>query len=444
MIVKETNGKETFLSPRYSSRDEARAHCDAINPIRARGGATVRVALCGPANAILSDTLFSGVEKAAGVKKDIATAHETIVRAKSLLTAAPRGLVDERAIRQSINDLNLNCDVNLHDRAAEAFQELGRELQRLSNLSVDIDGLGRLSGDEPVTPHDALLASNQRAALVTKLETMAVKIRRCGSAALSRKGPRMKPDSNHRYAIQQGDQRLKVGSTPNGLQKGITNLLALSESQDPFTAMQEWEWAGEEIDTLDKRFPVRCEFCHTTNLLKAYLVMNRKNSNSAWVGSECVVRYTRPEGTSTVEEARSRFNHDLRQKHRMETIQRLIAELLQDAKGKISFDDLEALHKAVRNYFGVRDVADIRWANYHDHMSEIVGVPWSQFDSSPETKRDAALIYSALFAPQKVLRRRTTRKEPDVRQFVGGRRRQVSITIARGEHTRPADRGISD
>ena len=443
VIVKEAAGKEIFLSPRYSCRDEAKAHCEAISSIRARGGASVRVALCGPGNVILSDALFSAVGKVESANQGVATAHETVAHAKSLLHAAERGLADAKAIGQCIDNLSKFCDVHLSNRVVDAYHELDKELLRL--WSADMTGLGPFGGGEAEAFRDALLASNQRAALVARLQAMAVQIRRSESGT-ARRAPREalrgKSTSNHRYIVQRTSQSLSAGKGKNGLQKGLPNLLALSVSQDAKIAMSEWEWSGEEIDSTDKQFPEWCEFCHAKGIEKAFRVVNSQNGNSVWVGSECVIRYARS-GAASMEESRDKFRFDRRQQQRLQTIRRVVRLLLSDPEHKLRWEDFEALHKCVHGYFDVRNTADLQNGGaYHTYMSEIVEAPWNAYAGDAETAADARLVYLALFDPATILRESPREKSKDYRQYIGGRSRRVTTTIARGEHTRPADYGI--
>lgn len=348
------------------------------------------------------------------VVDDVTTAEQAIALADEYLSAYRAGVPVEAELQKSLTDIDRCFKTNLAERVDTAFGTLGQEV--------------RLADDE-----EGMVLWRQHLDVARRAEQAAQnrdKVTRQIKSSLAKGQPRAK--------MERVGVHYRVDETPSSeVQKGIGNLLERSVSKVPEEAMREWEYAQEVMEDGDPDFPGQCEICHVQNVRSVYLIRNRINDRIAWVGAECVLRYTRPEGTSTAEDVRQVFNKQERERQNNDVIAMTIAALLSNKDHKIGGDDLGWFQSAIRSKFGVNGAPEIRASQRVDEvMSQIVGAPWVRFSRARETREAAALIYAAVFEPSKVLRLRRDGKPEYEEQTIGGRRARVRTTVARGEHTR--------
>ena len=226
-------------------------------------------------------------------------------------------------------------------------------------------------------------------------------------------------------------------------QKGYRNLLFLSESNDAEVAMREWEFDGDIIHVGNPGFPERCDFCHTAGILTAHHIVNAVNGNAAWVGNECIMRYTRLAGAENERENRAVFHNTLRDMAVRDELDAILRELTTNRDHKIGFNKIDRLHRLVCRVCEVRRVGEIKQGKFHHHMTEITGRVWNEYANQAATREQAKLVYQALFEPLKVGKLSSAAKSDKVEPvYVGGRRTQVATTMARGEYTQAADHGF--
>lgn len=74
------------------------------------------------------------------------------------------------------------------------------------------------------------------------------------------------------------------------LENSKKNLVPISISDDFKSALSEWKISGNFVDH-ENREEV-CELCEHPELRYHYEIINKKNKNTLWVGSSCILRFS--------------------------------------------------------------------------------------------------------------------------------------------------------
>ena len=372
------------------------------------------------------ESVAKAVEWVKRVCRNVTEAEKMIGRAEQYLAAAAAGAVLTDEMRQCISDLTLVCRDTIDEQTVTAFGTLHAEL-----VGVPVDA--EPEAQQLLRSRDDILNA---ASTIPKDRKRLVKQLRSAISKGATKATWELPRAVGSYATK--------GMISGKTQKGMANLLLRSESQVPEEAMREWEYAQATIEEGDPNFPGQCEICHTRNVLNVYLIQNHVNGNTAWVGVDCLMNYTRPEGTGSVEDVFRRFNNQERERQSKEVIAKTISSLLADDDHKINGTELGLLHRAVCEISGAETVRDLRRSpQMGTILSRIVGEPWDEYSQAAATRNDAELIYAALFEPSQVIHHRSDRGSGYQGQLIGGNKRKVWTSLAKGEHTQAADRRIS-
>ena len=215
-------------------------------------------------------------------------------------------------------------------------------------------------------------------------------------------------------------------------------------------ARREWEYTGNRMDEGDEKFPGVCELCGEPRVQEVFHIFNPYTGREFWVGRQCV-RHFVLRGAQTPEESQRMFEQRIRREDLMKGVLQPAATAV--LSGKADWDLLVDLQRATLRYFECRSMQDVRqlieadpdrWRRF---IAEIAGVP----DYEDLGEPDRRLLRDALLEPRKIAKptRRRFRNptEKEMRELAMRRSRaggtQVVLGgIGRGQHTRPAGRGL--
>lgn len=153
----------------------------------------------------------------------------------------------------------------------------------------------------------------------------------------------------------------------NWISHASDNLLPLSKERERLDiALKEWEYRG---NTYDLEVPSEtCQLCSHPDIRFQFEIVNKNNSNSLLVGSECIKRFDGiavldAEGNAlTTEEAKQKVNHDRRKLVTDAEVRSLLNSLVELSRKDEKFDiESFIVDYQERGAFTPRQLATLFW-----------------------------------------------------------------------------------